>query len=277
LEVQILQTINSIRRKDPRIYRPDVSWFEAGGQEEGEEGGDGGKKEKRKTYKDVVREQVLAAARDGEDAVLDDDDDADGGDGDGGERETKPMVYDAEQEAIRKEFLTAADSDEEEGEDGGEKNDGLLRVRQKGRGGQQEQDVKLEKRIEEEVNAMVQAAAGGDPKEQEADLFLQQFILGKKWVDPQDADDDDSQDEGGEAVADPVHVPAARDGHYGPLLSGEVDDEEDAAEVERMEDFESKYNFRFEQEGGAEIVSYGRHVEVRVWGVVKGWGVGLLG
>ena len=41
-----------------------------------------------------------------------------------------------------------------------------------------------------------------------------------------------------------------------------VDDEEDEAELDRMEAFESNYNFRFEQEGGTEIVSYGRHVEV---------------
>ena len=47
-----------------------------------------------------------------------------------------------------------------------------------------------------------------------------------------------------------------------PQLLAEVDDEEDAEEVERMENFESKYNFRFEQEGGTEIISYGRHVEV---------------
>jgi hypothetical protein len=41
-----------------------------------------------------------------------------------------------------------------------------------------------------------------------------------------------------------------------------VDDEEDAEEVDRMEAFESKYNFRFEEDGGTEIVSYGRNVQV---------------
>lgn len=42
----------------------------------------------------------------------------------------------------------------------------------------------------------------------------------------------------------------------------EVDDEEDAKQVQEMEEFESKYNFRFEEEGGANIVSYGRNIQV---------------
>ncbi len=274
LEVQILQTINSIRRKDPRIYKPEVAWFEGGGKpgggaEAAEAADDSGqvKKEKRKTYKDVVREQVLAAARDGEEAVLDDGADSDSDDGDGGgdgDEGTKPMVYDAEQEAIRKAFLTAAvgegdEGEEEEGHEKEKREEGLLRVRRKRKGAAGPEEL-LEKRIAAEVEAMVQRAA--DPKEKEADLFLRSFILGKKWVDPQDAESDSEEKEGeGRAPASGA-VPAARDGHYGPLLAA-VDDEEDAEEVERMEDFESKYNFRFEQEGGAEVVSYGRHVEVR--------------
>ena len=46
-----------------------------------------------------------------------------------------------------------------------------------------------------------------------------------------------------------------------PLLV-KVDASEDEQEVKRAEDFEEKYNFRFEQKGSAELVGHARNIEV---------------
>lgn len=72
-----MQVIKRIRNKDPTIYKPDVAFFE--GDEE-EEGAKKGKKkdrgEGRKTFKDVVREQVVAAES-GRDVVASSDEEGD--------------------------------------------------------------------------------------------------------------------------------------------------------------------------------------------------------
>ncbi len=268
LEMQILQTINSIRAKDPKIYRQDVSWFEEGEDEDEDEDEEGGRGSKRKTYKDVVREQVLAAAEAGREVIGDSDEEEEEGGGgrNGGEPvSSQRMAYDAEQQQLRRAFLDAGeeeDEEEEEEEEGttgeGFEGSGLLTLRKR----KANEDAALDRQIAAEVEKMVKTGNKKGGKEDEADLFLRDFILGKKWKEQEEEDENDEEEEDGrDAVGDVDHGEA---GHYKPhhTVTGEVvDDEEDAEEVEQMEHFESKYNFRFEQEGGTEIVSYGRHVE----------------
>ncbi|GAB5031832.1 protein kri1 homolog [Nannochloropsis oceanica] len=316
LEVQILQTINSIRAKDPKIYRQDVTWF-AGQEEEEEEEEEGReegnvKEDRRKTYKDVIREQVLAAAKAGRDEIdSSSDEDKEGGrkgGRDGGEPvSSRRMAYDAEQLKLRKAFLEAAVEVEEgeeekeggmkrmkrkkgrnelegeegeEGEEGGEEGlfegSGLLTIRKRGA----KESAIFDKQIQEEVEKMVRGAGqvGGresqeEEKEREKDLFLRDFVLGKKWREEGEEEDEEASGRGRrgrEGQQEEVgNVDAGEEGHYGPVreggreggVDGGVDDEEDAEEVEKMEMFESKYNFRFEQEGGTALVSYGRTVE----------------
>lgn len=175
LEVKILQTINSIRQRDPKIYKKDVTWF-VDEEEDGEAAAVQRKAGKKKTYKDVIREQILSVAKSGKDDNGDDDSDVD-------DEPSRPrLVYDAEQEDIRRAFLDAS-------KDGGDEADadGLLRLRAKGGRGTNEQ---VDKDIKKEVERMV--ATGADEKEKEADAFLKDFILGRKWADP-DADQADDQ------------------------------------------------------------------------------------
>lgn len=61
-DLQIIQTINSIKRKDPKIYNNETKWFqEEEGDSEDEEEQEAAKGSKgKKTFKDVAREQLLA-------------------------------------------------------------------------------------------------------------------------------------------------------------------------------------------------------------------------
>lgn len=72
-----VQVIKRIRNKDPTIYKPDVAFFEGDDEEEGaKKGKKKDKGEGRKTFKDVVREQVVAAES-GRDVVASSDEEGD--------------------------------------------------------------------------------------------------------------------------------------------------------------------------------------------------------
>lgn len=174
VQVQILRTINSIRSKDPRVYLKDVQWFQGdeGGEEGNQEKGKGKKEEKKKTFKDVVREQAQAA-QSGRDLV-ESSDSSDDSDDRGPSRKRRMLAYDKEQAELRKAFMNATE--------GGEANDdheeeGFLRIREKS----PEELAEEAEAISSEVKKMV---AMGNDRDREADRFLQDFVLNKRWVDP---------------------------------------------------------------------------------------------
>ena len=65
--------------------------------------------------------------------------------------------------------------------------------------------------------------------------FLMEYVLTRGWMDPES-----------EKI---------------PTYHQIVDDSEDEEAVEAAEAFENRYNFRFEEEGGAEIVTHSRAIE----------------
>lgn len=76
---------------------------------------------------------------------------------------------------------------------------------------------------------------GDDSKLNETDLFLKRYILSKGWVD---ASNDQSKKKVGKKVL-----------------------KEDDERSEEMEDFEERYNFRFEEPGGTDIQTFPRQIE----------------
>ena len=78
MELQILNTINSLRKKDPRIYDTEATWFKSEAEEEEGEEEEvvshadksarevGTRREKKKTYSTVLREHLLAHGAGGE-------------------------------------------------------------------------------------------------------------------------------------------------------------------------------------------------------------------
>ena len=62
MDVQIVKTINMIRKKDPKIYDKETAWFQQQQDDDDEDDEDDDKKDskkKKKLYKDVLREQLL--------------------------------------------------------------------------------------------------------------------------------------------------------------------------------------------------------------------------
>ncbi|KAI9269400.1 KRI1-like family C-terminal-domain-containing protein [Sporodiniella umbellata] len=74
-----------------------------------------------------------------------------------------------------------------------------------------------------------------DPKVSSEDAFLMDYVLNRGWIETE---------AGGKAATTEVD---------------EVD--KDEADLDDIDRFESKYNFRYEEEGGATIQTYARHVE----------------
>jgi hypothetical protein len=169
-----------------------VSWFEGDGPAvAGAERAAKKAKDERKTYKDVIREQIEAAdtAKDVVESSSSSEGEDDGDDGAAGLKRRR-LGYDAEQKQLRQVFLDMTADGEEEGEEG--EDGGLLQVRKK----RESLPGSKTKAIEAELERMVklrEARRGEErhdgeeeeeAKESEADRFLRDFVLNKRWVDP---------------------------------------------------------------------------------------------
>ncbi|CAM9195924.1 unnamed protein product, partial [Scytosiphon promiscuus] len=92
-----------------------------------------------------------------------------------------------------------------------------------------------EELLKEEAEKMARQGDGG-----EEDAFLQDFVGNRRWLDPHSKE-----------------TPS-----YDEILNApHVEDSEDEVDVDKADEFESKYNFRFEEEGGGEIAMHSRNVQ----------------
>jgi len=264
VEGQISATIRAIRARDPRIYDASAKFFAGAESGAGAEGGAGAEAEaeaeaapkkaakKGARAKDVLRQQLVEAAERGDgDAFADDDDDAGAGGRravDDGDRSANVRVYNDEQAALRRAFLaTAAEAEAEAaGVGAGAGDEGLLR--RKRRTPAEEQAEAAAIAADREALRLKMAAKGGGVAKhadeiKDPDAFLNAMMTSKAWraiERDHDGDDDEDEDEagagGGEAPAD----------------------SEDDEELAKADEFEAQYNFRFEQPGGAQIVTHAR-------------------
>ena len=227
-----MQTINALRNKDDSIYKKDTKFFKEQQNASSDSEGEITKKRKPKTYKDMVREEILEK--------MDRDEDA-GSDGDG-EKErdirrskqysekTDKLAYDEEQKALRADFM-------DDDSDNNDEDDDWL-VKKKGSNAPADGEVEKERLNQIEALAKTSETNGlklVDPKGevQDGDKFLLDFIKNKRWVDQNEYSDDEE------------------DGPSKPRIIGDNDDGNDSdaslADLERTDEFESKYNFRFEE------------------------------
>lgn len=238
VNLQVIQTINSLRKKDPKIYDPSNKWFdneesddEDDDDDNSDDNNDGKKQSKKKRFKDVLREQLL------EDVEKNDDDDDNNDDDDNDDDEnlhsheqsasikSARFNYDQVQDAIRRKFLDSVrggddvDDDDEDDED-----DDILVVKDR-----DPREIEAEKKeLQKALREMSRLAPKDHKEEVEKDAFLTNYISNEKWKDKQ--------------------LKYSSRG----LSADEVDDEE--KELDKVDRFESKYNFRFEelQEEGLE-------------------------
>ncbi len=95
-----------------------------------------------------------------------------------------------------------------------------------------------------------------DPKLTEGEKYLRDYILNKRYLDKSDEDEEDDnekyQDKKSSAITN------GEDGKIKPLDFVEFSEEEDI--IENQEEFERKYNFRYEDPDPEFIKSYPRTV-----------------
>jgi len=257
LDVQIVKTLKALKRKDGEIYDPNVAFFKHDDDDDDDVSVDGsgdkrgsGRKKKPKTYKDVVREQILEQMKNDEEL-------GDRGDrsAEDGKDDVNNLAYDEEQRDIRRAFLEStrgSDDGDEKGEDSedGDGGDWLKPKAKKSEADAEGDDGEARKLWEEELKRM-KSSNLIDPKGevQDGDQFLLDFMTHRKWLDRDNFEikhHDDGSDEEGKAE--------------------DHDDDGSLEDLERMDAFESKYNFRFEEAAASADCSISGNHE----GVVSG-------
>jgi protein KRI1 len=211
VDVSILKTIHALRSKDASIYDPSSRFFPDANEDDDEES-DSPKEKKPvpKRFKDVIREQIVEQ--------MEAEETADATEEAGREDNDNPLEYNQEQKALRAAFLESTQENDDE-------DDWMVLKKREKR-----DDVERDKLIEQELQALEQTTSSlKDPRGEveDGDRFLLDFIKNKKWIDKNDqSSSDEDEGEKKEVI---------------------VDDDDSMDELEKADDFESKYNFRFEE------------------------------
>jgi len=230
LDAQIVKTLKALRRKDESVYDKNATFY-ANSNDSDDDESSGGKKMKRKTYKDVVREQILEQMDDEDGYAHGRKKDVDGASGD--------LAYDEEQRDIRRAFLESTrDNVNDDNEGGSDDDDNWIKPKTKSKTSSKEDqdadDDEARKLWEQELQEIAAASAAPDISKkglvdphgdvQDGDQFLMEFMTHKKWLE---------------------------NGTSRFNLDKDDDDDQSLEDLERMDEFESKYNFRFEEAAAA--------------------------
>ncbi|XP_076121610.1 protein KRI1 homolog [Alosa pseudoharengus] len=249
LERDFYRTLSLLKKKDPKIYQEDVTFY----AEEGT--GSNSDDEEPSTSKAAVKPMYL---RDYERKVIlekggkyEDEDDSENEDASRlmQERAASPS-YMQEQRDIKASFRKfMQDSDE------GSDDDGMLlkrRVKTQEEKDNEEADyvewLKGQADLEgkEEVQDMSYLKEyWNDPKLDEKERFLRDYVLNKGYLEGDDED----------------RIPT-----YEELVQDDVEDSEDEGDsfLQKQEDFERKYNFRFEEPDAIKVKTYPRNIATSV-------------
>ncbi|XP_032906613.1 protein KRI1 homolog isoform X2 [Amblyraja radiata] len=248
LDIDFYKTLSLLKKKDPKIYQKDVQFYTSDDVgNEGSKGKPGNKKKKEKPMylKDYERKVILEK----EGKYEDDDSD---------DEETRAKIERAaspsyiEEQKQLKESLCKFVDDSEEDRESGDDGTGFLKLR-----------VKSEEEKEKEEEFYISWLRGqndledkeqlkdiqylrdywNDPQLDEGEKFLRDYVLNKKYLDEDEEEED--------------RIPT-----YDEIVQDDVDDSSDEGEefLKKQEDFERKYNFRFEEPGAELIKSYPRTI-----------------
>ncbi|CAH9123421.1 unnamed protein product [Cuscuta epithymum] len=220
-DTEFFDALLKIRKKDPMLQNKDAKLFESESDESDPDSESDNEKKANEKKKPLYLKDVISRHLMEEGPEFDDEDE--------GKDEKKQKTYSEEQEELRKEFLDAVEKMDMEAEDG----DDFLKVKGSGNtGGDDDEDGddgEFSKKLEEYF--------GEDNKLDENDRFLKDFFRNKMWLD-----DDNNK-------------------------VRKVDDEEesilseDEEAIEKQEDYEREFNFRFEENAGDRVLGYSRKVD----------------
>ncbi|KAM9263954.1 LOW QUALITY PROTEIN: protein KRI1 homolog [Morus bassanus] len=254
LEREFHRTLALLKTRDPRIYQQDTTFYSqrdssSGSDTEEEEEEDEERPAKPMYLKDYERKVVLEK----EGKYVDEEDEEDEAAAAERRKRTASRSYVEEQRELKESFRAfVADSEEEEEE--GEGGSGLLRRRSR---------TAEEKEQEEEEYIRWLKGQGGPPLEPLQDLvplqqywsdpaldpgerFLRDYILNQGYRHEEAEEADDEEAEG----ASPLGLADSSD--EGELF------------LAKQEDFERRYNFRFEEPDAAQVKTYPRDIPTSV-------------
>ncbi|KAJ8263996.1 hypothetical protein GJAV_G00143910 [Gymnothorax javanicus] len=249
LERDFYRTLSLLKKKDPKIYEQDAKFYSAeeSSGDSDDQPSTSQKKQKPMFLKDYERKVILERGGKYEDEESEDEEAARRM-----ERDASPS-YIQEQRELRESFRKFVEDSDDEGneEEGGSE---LLTRRIKTQEEKDKEEVDylewLKGQAELEGEAEVQDMKylrdyWNDPLLDERERFLRDYILNKGYLDEDEED----------------RIPS-----YDEIVQDELQDSEEEGEsfLEQQEDFERKYNFRFEEPDGNEIKTYPRSIATSV-------------
>ncbi|XP_071478774.1 protein KRI1 homolog [Diadema antillarum] len=270
IERDFFRTLSIVKSKDPKMYQTDVHFYE---EEESDESGEHpqegsrqkqaqrSKGDKPMYLKDYERKIIVEKEGQYTDDKGDEDDDDEEEDQEEILRAASP-TYIQEQRQIRESFYSAVHDVSDD--------DDVLKVKQKSKEEKEEEEKDYIKWLKGEKSEPVTDETGtsemnalrkfwNDPKLDEGERFLRDFILNKGYIDKDpsglsgfhldDDDDDDDDDEDDD-----------EDGDGDDKDANQEDFSEEERILEEQEEFERKYNFRFEEPDSDFIKRYPRTV-----------------
>ncbi|XP_043550827.1 protein KRI1 homolog [Chiloscyllium plagiosum] len=250
LDMEFYKTLSLLKQKDPKIYQRDAQFYSVEESSQNDDESAAKKKEKPMYLKDYERKVILEKEGKYEDEESDEE-----GLSVKIERVTSP-TYMEEQKRLRENFRKFVEDSDEDGDSGSDGGFGLLKPR-----------VKSEEEKEKEEESYINWLKGqndlqvkeelrdiqylrdywNDPQLDEGERFLRDYILNKRYLEEEEEDEE--------------RIPT-----YDEIVEDEVDDSEDDGELflRKQEDFERKYNFRFEEPDAEFIKSYPRTIATSV-------------
>ncbi|KAJ1670919.1 Ribosome biogenesis protein Kri1, partial [Coemansia sp. RSA 25] len=240
IDAQIMKALSALRSKDKSIYDSNVNFFSEDVIQESQKSWKAKQEAARQANEGVM------TLRDYQHKVMVEH----GGVVDEDKEVRRSLTHVQEQEALKNEFKAALGGDASESEDDDEGEDFLVK-KEKTKDEIAKEDVDYRKFLLDSMGGDAENKAALDSwtaftsdretagsKVDAGQAFLMGYILNRGWVD-----------KSAEKTSAEFEAKAI------------VDKEEDEKYTELTDNFESKYNFRFEEEGGAQIKSYPRTVE----------------
>ncbi|XP_067877258.1 protein KRI1 homolog isoform X2 [Heterodontus francisci] len=251
LDVNFYRTLSLLKKKDPKIYQKDAQFYtlEESSKEGDESTTNKRKKEKPMYLKDYERKVILEKEGKYEDEESDEEESRVKI-----ERATSPS-YMEEQKQLRENFRKFVEDSEEDSDSGNHDGFGFLKPRVKSEEEKEKEEESYinwlkgqnELQVKEELQDMKYLRDyWNDPQLDEGEKFLRDYILNKRYLDEEEEEE---------------RIPT-----YDEIVQDEVDDSEDDGEhfLRKQEDFERKYNFRFEEPDAEFIKSYPRTIATSV-------------